>query len=124
MTDYQKPNYIDVKFEHFGPPTTDGERLRTRDVWYATRPTEPEFHVIDRQGEVDPTFKADVQTAWTIGKAGSGHTLIIVDENDINGLRELLTRLEQEMEQAAMQELFKPFEPPMMPDDADPDEFG
>ncbi len=104
-------NYIDVKFEYFGVPDDNGLRLRTRDVWFATKPTVPEFHVVDKDDEVIPEYKADVSTGWSIGKAGL-QEILIVDVDDINGLRALLDTLEQEFEIRAMAELTKEFNEP------------
>lgn len=101
-------NYIDVKYEYYGVPDDSGLRLRTRDVWFATKPTVPEFHIVDKDDEVVPEFEANVSTGWSIGKAGL-QEILIVDLDDINGLRALLDTLEQEFEIRAMAELTKEF---------------
>lgn len=111
-------NYIDVKYEYFGPVNDDGLRLRTRDVWYATKPTVPEFHVVDNKDKEIPEFTADVSTAWTIGKAGASQ-IHIVDRDDINGLRELLNVLERDMDRRDMDELIKGIEAPGEEEDVD-----
>lgn len=102
-------NYIDVKYEYFGLPDENGLRLRTRDVWFATKPTVPEFHVVDKDDNPIPEWNADVSTAWTISKAGLNN-ILICDVDDINGLRALLDKLEQDFEKRAMDELLSGFE--------------
>ena len=97
-------NYIDVKYEYFGVPDDNGLRLRTRDVWYATKPTVPEFHIVDNQDHPIPEFQADVTTSWTINKAGIGQ-VIIHDRDDINGLRALLDELEKDFDRRDMEAL-------------------
>jgi hypothetical protein len=99
-------NYIDVKYEYFGLPNDDGLRLRTRDVWFATKPTVPEFHIVDKDDNPVPEYEANVDTAWTIGKAGQTD-FIICDVDDINGLRALLDALERDFERRAMEELLR-----------------
>lgn len=99
-------NYIDVKHEYFGLPDDEGQRLRTRDVWFALKPTTPEYHVVDKDDQPIPEYQATVQTAWEIAKAGQPH-MIIVDVDDINGLRKLLDALEADFERRAMDDLFK-----------------
>ena len=98
-------NYIDVKHEYFGLPDNEGLRLRTRDVWYAMRPTVPEYHVVDKDDNIVPEWEASVDTAWTISKAGLSH-VVISDVDDINGLRKLLDALEFNFERRAMEGLF------------------
>lgn len=115
MTKDTDPKYLDVKWEYFGVPDDNGLRLRTRDVWYATKPTVPEFHVVDKDDHPIPEFQADVSTAWTLGKAGLNN-ILICDRDDINGLRALLDTLEAEFDRRDMDELHRQF------DNADADE--
>lgn len=100
MTD----NYIDVKHEYFGLPNHDGHRLRTVDVWYAVRPSSPQFTVVDYEDTDLPGSKVDLETAWTVHKAGLDQ-IIIVDRDDINGLRRLLDEIEHGMDRRDMEAL-------------------
>lgn len=102
-------NYIDVKWEYTGLPDENGLRLRTRDVWYATKPTVPEFHVVDKDDAPVPDHEVVVDTAWTIGKAGLNNIIIICDRDDINGLRALLNSLESEFDRRDMDKLHAQF---------------
>ena len=111
-------NYIDVKFEYFGVPDDNGLRLRTRDVWYATKPTIPEFHVVDKDDNPVPEYEATVDTAWTIGKAGLPN-IIICDRDDINGLRALLDSLEAEFDRRDMDKLHAQFNEPDTDEESD-----
>lgn len=104
MTD----NYIDVKHEYFGLPDEEGHRLRTVDVWYAIKPSLPEFNVVDYQDQTIPGSEAMVGTAWSIHKAGMSQ-IYIVDRDDINGLRRLLDELEHDMDRRDMEALHEEF---------------
>ena len=102
MTD----NYIDVKHEYFGLPDENGFRLRSVDVWFATKPSLPEYGLVTYDDELIDGAQADVKVAWTIGKVGQD-AFYIFDRDDIDGLRELLNALEKDFEQREMEQLFK-----------------
>jgi hypothetical protein len=104
MTD----NYIDIKHEYFGPPDDNGFRLRSVDVWYATKPTVPQYGLVDYDDKIIEGAQADVKTAWTVAKAGQD-TVYIFDRDDINGLRELLNELELDFDRRDMEELSREF---------------
>lgn len=97
-------NYLDVKHEYFGLPNDEGVRVRTVDVWYATRPTSPEFSIVNHLDQVIDDQEASVTTGWCIEKAGMDR-IYIFDRDDINGLRALLDRLEQDFDRRDMDAL-------------------
>lgn len=99
-------NYIDVKFEYFGLPDEDGLRLRTTDVWFATRPSNPRYAVVAPDDSVLTGKESVLETAWTIDKAGMDR-ILIVDRDDINGLRALLDELEKDFDRRDMEELHR-----------------
>ena len=97
-------NYIDVKHEYFGAPDDNGFRLRSVDVWYATKPTVPQYGLVDYDDHKIEGAQADVKTAWSIAKAGQD-TIYIFDRDDINGLRALLDKLELDFDRRDMEDL-------------------
>lgn len=99
-------NYIDVKFEYFGLPDEDGLRLRTTDVWFATRPSYPSYAVVTPDDKVLPGKESILQTAWLLDKAGLDR-ILIVDRDDINGLRALLDELEHDFDRRDMEDLHR-----------------
>lgn len=99
-------NYIDVKFEYFGLPDEDGIRVRTTDVWFATRPASPHYALVAPDDSVLPGKETTVETAWFIDKAGMNR-ILIVDRDDINGLRALLDELEKDFDRRDMDSLHK-----------------
>jgi hypothetical protein len=101
-------NYIDVKHEYFGAPDDDGYRLRSVDVWYATKPTIPQYGLVDYEDHKIEGAQADIKTAWTVAKAGQD-TIYIFDRDDINGLRALLDKLELDFDRRDMEDLTAEF---------------
>jgi hypothetical protein len=102
MTD----NYIDVSYEYFGTPDEEGNRPRFVDVWYATKPTAPQFSQVDNLGEAIIGHEARINTAWTLEKAGLDR-IHIFDRDDVAGLRLLLDRLDAEFDRRDLEELHK-----------------
>jgi len=105
MTD----NYIDVKHVYFGAPDDNGFRLKSVDVWYATKPTTPEYGLVDYDDKNIDGAQAAITTAWAIAKAGQDN-IYIYDRDDINGLRELLNRLEEDFDRRDMEDLTREFQ--------------
>lgn len=101
-------NYIDVTYEYYSAPDDDGMRLKSEDVWYATKPTPPSYALVDLKDRPVPGYEAQVKAGWSIHKAGLT-TLFIFDRDDINGLRALLDKLEHDFDRRDMEDLQKQF---------------
>ncbi|UVG35225.1 hypothetical protein SEA_CECE_219 [Microbacterium phage Cece] len=115
MTD----NYIDARHEYLGEPNDEGVRVKRTDVWYAVRPTAPHLNLVTPDGEDDPDLQVDVTTAWTLHNASTTGPLIIVDQDDIDGLRKLLDAIEQKMHDENMDKLYAEFDSGLDTDDKD-----
>ena len=100
------PNYLDIHHEYYGPPDDEGIRLRSVDVWFATKPSLPEYGLVDPMDKIIEGAQAEVKVAWTISKVGQD-AFYIFDRDDIDGLRELLNALERDFERRDMEQLFK-----------------
>lgn len=102
-------NYLDVKHEYQGLPNADGMRVRFVDVWFAVRPSAPSYDVVDNQGKPIPGGGVNIETAWSLHKAGLNQ-LFIIDRDDINGLRKLLDVIEQDMDRRDLEALTREFD--------------
>lgn len=111
-------NYIDIKHQYFSAPDEDGVRLRTTDVWFATKPSSPSYATVDYNDKVFPGHEAEVTTAWSIDKVGL-HKILIVDRDDINGLRRLLDELENYFDRKDMEALHESLQPEVDNEDGD-----
>lgn len=109
-------NYIGVEHEYFGPPDDADVRLRSRDIWYASRPSQPRYGLVDLSDEPIPGHQTSARTAWSIGKAGL-ESPYIFDRDDINGLRKLLDQIEQKMDADDMTALTEDFHEPLDTDE-------
>jgi len=120
-TDPHSENYLDVKHEYFGVPDDNGFRLRSVDVWYAIKPSVPEYGLVDYNDKTIDGAQADVKTAWSIGKAGQDNLLYIFDRDDINGLRTLLDKLELDFDRRDMEELSREYHEESSEEEAEDD---
>lgn len=101
-------NYIDVRHEYYGLPDEEGQRLKTTDVWYAVKPSLPEYSIVDYKDQDVPGNDIRVNTAWSLHKAGMS-SIHIIDRDDIAGLRHLLNELEKDMDRRDMEALHEEF---------------
>lgn len=104
--DNQEVKYLEVQHEYFGPPDDDGLRVRLVDVWFSVKPTNPRASVVTYDDKTLPGQEGKVTTPWTIEKAGLDR-IQIYDRDDINGLRELLKRIEENFDRRDMEALQK-----------------
>lgn len=109
--------YLDVEHEYFTPPDEHNLRLRTVDVWYATRPSSPQQGLVDLKGEPVKLSDGDgnlldteviIQTAWSLHKAGQ-NPFYIVDRDDVAGLRKLLDKIDADFDRRDMESLTEEF---------------
>lgn len=98
------PNYIESRHEYFGLPNDEGTRVRSVDVWFATKPSSPEYGIVDYKDRVIDSQVASVVTAWCVEKAGMDRVYIF-DREDIKGLRFLLDRIEADFDRRDMESL-------------------
>lgn len=97
-------HYIDVHYEYYGLPDEDGLRIKSTDVWFATKSSAPDYVVVDYKDDPIPGYAQTIITAWSIHKAGLGD-IFIVDRDDIQGLRCLLDSIEESMDRRDMASL-------------------
>ena len=103
-------HYISIEHEYFGvQPTDSGQRVRTRDTWYAVCPPPPKFHLVNPDDSVDEDVVIETSVPWTIHHSGNPH-IEIADVDDIAGLRKLLDAIEAKMHDQEMTALYKHLE--------------